>query len=156
MTISDAIPNNWMIGTPHGELSMPPLWLSPESAIDFTIGPESTPVEAMKQAAAMVGMTLPTCLSEVPDPEAVCETVKAVLTELVDVTARHRASLDLVGKVKFDGAHVTVSVGDMNCLLPAPSEEPGLYLVHRHADEVGQYAGDLGGRVTWAAIRVLQ
>jgi hypothetical protein len=46
-----------------------------------------------------------------------------------------------------------LSVGEMICPLPAPEDEPGLYLVHGVAAEVGQNIGDHGGRVTWAAIR---
>lgn len=126
-----------------------------DSFIDFTIGPESTPVEAMSRATAMVGMSLPTFLAEVPGADQVCTRVQAVLTELVDITARHKAGRDLVGRVAFDGTHVTVSVGDMDIPLPAPEEEPGLYLVHGIAGkDVGQYAGDHGGRVTWAAVAV--
>lgn len=144
--------------TEHGipaNTATPALWpFAMDSSIDFTIGPAVTPVQAMSQATAMVGMTLPTFLTGLADPTAVCHAVESVLTELVDVTARHKASLDLVGRVAFDGSHVTVSIGDMDGPLPAPEQEPGLYLVHRLADEVGQYAGDLGGRVTWAAVAV--
>lgn len=106
----------------------------------------------MEQAGAMVTMSLPRFLKGTPGAEETCAAVQAVVTELVDVTARHKAGTDLVGSVAFDGSHVTVSVGDMDCELPAPEEEPGLYLVHRVAAEVGQYAGDHGGRVTWAAV----
>ncbi|OEJ21020.1 hypothetical protein [Streptomyces subrutilus] len=123
-----------------------------DSAIDFTIGPEVTSVQAMAQATAMIRMTLPMFLSDVPEQAEVCRAVESVVTELVDVTARHKAGVDLVGRVAFDGTHVTVSVGDIKGALPAPEQEPGLYLVHRLADEVGQYAGDFGGRVTWAAV----
>jgi hypothetical protein len=123
-----------------------------ESRVDFVIGPEATPVEAMEQAGAVVTMSLPRFLEGMPGAEKTCADVQAVLTELVDVTARHKAGTDMVCAVAFDGAHVTVSVGDMGRTLPAPEEEPGLYLVRRVASEVGQYAGDLGGRVTWAAI----
>lgn len=125
-----------------------------DSSIDFTIGPAATPDQAMKQATAMVRMTLPMFLVDVADVTVVCHAVESVVTELVDVTARHKAGVDLVGKVSFDGSHVTVSVGDMTGPLPTPEQEPGLYAVHRLADEVGQYAGDLGGRVTWAALAV--
>lgn len=106
----------------------------------------------MEQAGAVVAMALPMFLRDLPHAAETCAAVQAVLTELVDVTARHKAGLDLVGKVTYDGAHVTVTVGDMDCPLPAPEEEPGLYLVHRIASDVGQYAGDHGGRVTWAAV----
>lgn len=124
------------------------------SCMDFTIGPEATPVQAMARATAMAAMSLPSFLADVPGPEQVAARVQAVLTELVDVTARHKAGVDLVGRIAFDGTHVTVSMGEMNIPLPPPIEEPGLYLVHRVAAEVGQYAGDHGGRVTWAAVAV--
>lgn len=145
--------------TSHPERALPvhgtPLapWASAvESRVDFVIGPEATPVEAMKQAGAVVTMSLPRFLGGTPGAEETCAAVQAVLTELVDVTARHRAGIDLVCAIAFDGAHVTVSVGDMGRTLPASEEEPGLYLVRRVASEVGQYAGDHGGRVTWAAV----
>lgn len=124
------------------------------SRIDFSIGPEASPAEAMERASSMVTLVLPRFLAGVPGADKTRESVQAVLAELVDVTARHRASLDLVGHIVYDGEHVTVSVGDMNGQLPAPEEEPGLYLVHRVAVQVGQYAGDFGGRVTWAAVPV--
>ncbi|MFJ4084995.1 hypothetical protein ACIP2Z_39380 [Streptomyces iakyrus] len=95
-------------------------------------------------------MALPRLLEGVSDETGAV--VRAILTELVDVTARHGAGGDLVASVAYDGVHVTVSVGDMGRALPAPEEEPGLYLVHRLASDVGQYAGDQGGRVTWAAV----
>jgi hypothetical protein len=128
--------------------------LAAASSISFAIGPETSPVEAMERSVALVAMSLPTFLEGVPGAGLVCADVQAVLTELVDVTARHKAGLDLVGRAVFDGSHVTVSVGEMNRPLPPAQEEPGLYLVHRLADDVGQHAGDHGGRVTWASIRV--
>lgn len=154
VTISDAAPHNWPTSASAREeqITAAPDLLGVESSITFSIGPETSPVEAMKQAEATVAMMLPRFLAEVPGAKDVCAAAQAVLVELVDVTARHKAGSDLVGKVAYDGDHVTVSVGDMDCSLPAPEEEPGLYLVHRAAVEVGQYAGDHGGRVTWAAV----
>ncbi|MGW3627617.1 hypothetical protein [Streptomyces sp. NPDC000880] len=156
MTISDATPSNRAAATSAASTMCTAPWLatSMESCIDFTIGPEATPVQAIEQATAMARMTLPMSLQGVPDSAALCSAVESVLTELVDVTARHRASLDLVGKMAYDGSHITVSVGDMGRALPTPEEEPGLYLVRRVADEMGQYAGDHGGLVTWAAVAV--
>lgn len=131
------------------------LWrLAAASSIGFAMGPETSPVEAMERSVAMVSMSLPAFLGGVPDAGRVGADVQAVLAELVDVTARHRAGLDVVGRVVFDGSHVTVSVGEMNRPLPSPYEEPGLFIVHRLADDVGQHAGDHGGRVTWASIHV--
>ncbi|MFJ4988706.1 hypothetical protein ACIP9H_33515 [Streptomyces sp. NPDC088732] len=155
MTVSDAAP--YGRPSPNHITEQPDLdrWMNgAESSISLTIGPEWTPVQAMEQAVAMVAMSLPTFLDELPDRDDVCADVQAVLRELVDVTARHKASVDLVAEVVFDGAHVTVSVRDMDCDLPAPEEEPGLYLVHRLAEDVGQYPGDNGGRITWAAVPV--
>lgn len=153
MTISDATPHNWPPRpTFPAEGTAAPHLLGVESTIDFAIGPEATPIEAMERAGAMAALSLPRFLEGVAGAEDTCAAVQAVLTELVDVTARHKAGHDLVARLGFDGAHVTVSVGDMNCLLPAPEDEPGLYLVHRVASDVGQYAGDNGGRVTWAAV----
>ncbi|MEV7512111.1 hypothetical protein AB0O57_29560 [Streptomyces sp. NPDC091201] len=125
-----------------------------DSALDFSISPTAQPGQEVNQVTTMVRMTLPMFLVDVPEQAAVCAAVEAVVTELVDIAARHRASADLVGRVAFDGTHVTVSVGDMAGPLPAPEQEPGLYLVHRLADDVGQYDGDFGGRVTWAALPV--
>lgn len=156
MTISDAVPHNWppQQAAPAGEedAALDRLLSVEISNIDFAIGPEASPVEAMERAGAMVAMSLPRFLEGTPGAEETCAAAQAVLTELVDVTARNKTGLDLVGRVAFDGAHVTVSVGDMGCPLPPPETEPGLYLVHRVAVEVGQYAGNMGGRVTWAAV----
>ncbi|MFB8120612.1 hypothetical protein ACFQ6U_13490 [Streptomyces sp. NPDC056465] len=153
MTISDATPHNWPPRPPFtGESDAAPYLLGVESSVDFAIGPEASPIEAMERAGAMAALSLPTFLAGVAGAEETSGAVQAVLTELVDVTARHKAGLDLVARLVFDGTHVTVSVGDMDCPLPAPEEEPGLYLVHRMASDVGQYAGDNGGRVTWAAV----
>ncbi|GAA5070374.1 hypothetical protein [Streptomyces similanensis] len=150
MTISDATPHNLTAGPPAADIAS---LTSPVSAMHFVIGPHCTPIEAMGQAAGVTSAALPLILEGLADAANVCADVQAVLTELVDITARHRAG-DLVGSITYDGAHVTVSVGDMDCPLPAPEVEPGLYLVRGLATDVGQYAGDHGGRVTWAAVAV--
>ncbi|MDR3084467.1 MAG: hypothetical protein LBV60_26730 [Streptomyces sp.] len=136
----------------------PALWpplTTKACSVDFSIGPEIAPVEAMERAVAMVRFAVPRFFAE-PDGETavnVSERAEAVLRELVDVTARHkRPETYLTGRVEYDGSHVTISVGDMARSLPGPEEEPGLYLVYGMASEVGQYAGDHGGRVTWAAV----
>ncbi|MET8696835.1 hypothetical protein ABZV65_30345 [Streptomyces bauhiniae] len=147
MTISDATPHHWPL-----DLLGAPQQLGVENAASFAIGPEVSPVEAMDQALAVVAPQLARFLLGLPDADWVYRDALAVLTELVDVTARYRASVDLRGRVAFDGSHVTVTVNEMDCALPAPEDEPGLYLVHRAADDVGQYAGDEGGWVTWASI----
>ncbi|CAL9326774.1 hypothetical protein [Streptomyces sp. SudanB91_2054] len=148
MTISDATPH---IST--GALAgLDATTFGAVSSLAFSIGPNVTPVEAMQQAGAMASMTLPRFLAGKPGAEETGADALAVLTELVDLTARHKASSALVGRVSYDGLHITVSVGDMDGALPPPETEPGLYLVHRVAAEVGQYAGDMGGRVTWAAV----
>ncbi|MEU5978466.1 hypothetical protein [Streptomyces sp. NPDC047315] len=153
MTISDAVPHNPPPPTAFSNDAGGPLnLLDTASAISFSIGPDTPPSVAMEEAVAMVGMTLPRFLAGAPGAKVTCEAAQAILRELVDVTARHKASQDLVGRVTYDGAHVMVSVGDMDCRLPAPEEEPGLYLVHRVADDVGQYSGDMGGQVTWASV----
>ncbi|MDI3102001.1 hypothetical protein QJ054_33745 [Streptomyces sp. AN-3] len=149
MTISDATPHNF---TQQGALEEIARALGSASSVHFTLGPEVTPVLAMERAAATVAHALPSVLDGVRDLERVCSEVQAVLTELVDVTARNRAGVYLVGTVEYDGRHVTVAMGDMNRTLPPPEEEPGLYLVHRLAVDIGQYEGDHGGRVTWAAV----
>ncbi|MFF9901346.1 hypothetical protein [Streptomyces longispororuber] len=154
MTISDAAPFNW---PPRADIrgqggADPAVLLGAENAVDFAIGSAVSPAEAMDRAVAMTALALPRLLDKAHVPADACSSVEAVVTELVDVTARHQASADLVARLAYDGAHFTVSVGDMARALPAPEEEPGLYLVHRVAAEVGQYAGDHGGRVTWAAV----
>ncbi|MFJ4880101.1 hypothetical protein ACIP93_33505 [Streptomyces sp. NPDC088745] len=153
MTIFDAIPHNWPLRTafPGEEDASSPL-LDVENSVDFVIASEVSPVEAMERAVALSAVALPRMLQGAPDLVRTCDNVKAVLAELVDVTARNQASDALIARIAYDGAHVTVSVGEMGRPLPAPEEEPGLYLVHRIASEVGQYAGDHGGRVTWAAV----
>lgn len=139
-------------GIPTQKIAAPQWPTMMDSCIDFAIGPEASPVEAMERAGAMTSLSLPRLLEETPGATDTLSAVQAVLTELVDVTARHKAGLDLVVRLAFDGAHVTVSVGDMDCPLPAAAEEPGLYLVYGVASEVGQHVGDNGGRVTWAAV----
>ncbi|MCG8971856.1 hypothetical protein [Streptomyces sp. CL12-4] len=155
MTISDATPH-WppYAPAPGGDGSASALLIGVEDSIDFVIDPEASPVQAMEQAGAMAALALPSMLEGAPDPIRLCADVRALLVELVDVTARHRATPMLVARMSYDGAHVTVSVGEMDRPLPVPEEEPGLYLVHGIASEVGQYAGDHGGRVTWAAVSV--
>ncbi|RZU28204.1 hypothetical protein EV284_6370 [Streptomyces sp. BK022] len=147
MTISDAAPHHLYI-----DVLGAPRQLGVEKAASFVIGPEVSPVEAMDQARAVVAPQLARFLQGLPDADWVRGDALAVLTELVDVTARYRAGVDLRGRVAFDGSHVTVTVSEMDRALPAPEDEPGLYLVHRAADDIGQYAGDDGGRVTWASI----
>jgi hypothetical protein len=124
-----------------------------ENSVDFVIGPEVSPVQAMKQARALAALALPRMLEGAHDVTMISADVQAVLGELVDVTARHTLGAGLLARIAYDGWHVMVTVGEMICALPAPEDEPGLYLVHRTADKVGQYVGDRGGRVTWAAIR---
>ncbi|MFE6639507.1 hypothetical protein ACFVFT_38665 [Streptomyces tendae] len=150
MTISDATPHNST--TDAGALEQLAGALGAVSSVHFTLGPEVTPIQAMEKATAAVAFILPSVLEGVRDVSRVCSEVQAVLTELVDVTARNRAGSHVVGNVEYDGQHVTVAVGDMGRPLPAPEEEPGLYVVHRLAAEFGQYAGDHGGRVSWAAV----
>ncbi|MER7952003.1 hypothetical protein ABTY59_31895 [Streptomyces sp. NPDC096079] len=128
--------------------------LAAEDSFDFVIGLEATPAQAMERADALLRMALPLFLERRKGSLAAFEPAAAVLTELVDVTARYAAGDALVGRVAFDGFHVTISVGDMHCELPRPEIEPGLYTVHRLAAEFGQYAGDHGGRITWAAVAV--
>ncbi|MFF8696290.1 hypothetical protein ACF08W_29165 [Streptomyces sp. NPDC015144] len=150
MTISDAAPHNW---PPHalGEGGAA-LLLGVENSVDFVIGPDVSPLEAMERANATGALILPRLLEGAPYVDRTHDNVQAVLQELVDVTARHSAGAGLVARLAYDGAHVTVSVGDMDGTLPAPEVEPGLYLVYRLASDVGQYVGDHGGRVTWAAV----
>lgn len=125
-----------------------------ENSLDFRIGPERTPVEAIRRSNRFATMVLPALLAGLPESEAASEAVLKVLTELVDVTARHRASVDLSGRVSCDGSHVMLTVGEMCRPLLAPEEEPGLYTVHRLTDDFGQYRGDDGGYVTWASVPV--
>jgi hypothetical protein len=154
VTISDIGPRNFSPRTSaeRGSESDPALLFGVESSVDFVIGPEVSALKAMEQARALAALALPRMLGGVPGVAAISADVQAVLLELVDVTVRHTVGAGLFARIAYDGAHVTVSVGDMVGTLPAPEVEPGLYLVHRLASEVGQYAGDHGGRVTWAAV----
>ncbi|QFG13289.1 hypothetical protein SEA_GILGAMESH_97 [Streptomyces phage Gilgamesh] len=153
MTISHAAPH-WPPNAlaPGDGGAAPALLVSVENSVDFVIGPEVPSVAAMERADTVASLALPRMLEDVPDAARICAEVQAVLIELVDVTARYRADGPLVGRIAHDAGHITVSVGDMARVLPAPEEEPGLYLVHRLASEIGQYEGDHGGRVTWAAV----
>ena len=125
-----------------------------DNSIEFRLGPEHTPVQSMRRARGFVAKVLPALLAGAPSAKVVAETALAVLTELVDVAARHRASVDLSGRVSYDGEHVLITVGEMSRPLPAPEEEPGLFLVHRLADDIGQHRGDGDGYATWASIPV--
>ncbi|MFG2512610.1 hypothetical protein [Streptomyces sp. NPDC048584] len=156
MTISDAMPQLWAsrlqfaaVRSGTGvSLGLPNL----EDSIEFRLGPEHTAVQSMRRARSFVAKVLPTLLAGASNVEAVEEATLAVLTELVDVTARHRASVDLSGRVSYDGDHVLITVGEMGRPLPAPEEEPGLFLVHRLTDDIGQYRSDEAGYVTWVSV----
>lgn len=56
------------------------------------------------------------------------------------------AGIDLVAPLAYDGGRLMVSVSEMH-RLPALREEPGPCVVPRAVSEVGQCAGDRGGRV---------
>ncbi|MFD7501548.1 hypothetical protein [Streptomyces sp. NPDC059850] len=157
MTISDAmLCASALRSSAAAKAKVPavPQVLGVENSLEFRIGPECSPVEAMRRSDRFVSMVLPALLMAEPEAAALAEAVLAVLMELVDVTARHRASLDLAGRVSFDGAHALVTVGEMNRALPTPEEEPGLYLVRRLVDDIGQYRGDEAGYVTWLSVPV--
>ncbi|CAM5234638.1 hypothetical protein [Streptomyces griseomycini] len=151
MTISDATPHNPAAGSLEEMLAGA---LGTVSSVHFTIGPEASPTEAVDSISASAALVLPRLLHGAPEAAEKHAMVQDVLTELVDITARHKASLDLVVHITYDGEHILVSAGDMDRPLPAPEEEPGLYLVNRIATEISQHAGDNGGRITWAAIDV--
>lgn len=148
MTLSD----NWATPRSKGVAFDAIPAAAPLSSLDFVINREVSPAEAVEQSTLVAEMALPAFFEGRGNAAPLTANVVAVLTELVDVTARHKPDIDLVCRVSFDGQHVTVSVGDMGRTLPPPEEEPGLYLVHRIADQVGQYDGFHGGRVTWAAV----
>ncbi|MFE4579440.1 hypothetical protein [Streptomyces chartreusis] len=156
MTISDAITPHWassLLSAPAGRGATTPHGLpNLEKSIEFRLGPEHTPFQSVRRARRFASTVLPALLADAPNVKAVGEAALAVLTELVDVTARHRASVDLSGRVSYDGDHVLITVGEMDRPLPAPEEEPGLFLVHRLTDDVGQYRGDEAGNVTWVSV----
>lgn len=158
MTISDAISPLWGSGLPAAATGQgaaaPKGLLGAEAVIEFRLGPEHAPIQSMRRARGFVAKVLPSLLRGAPEAKTLAEAVLAVLTELVDVTARHRIGIDLSGRVSYDGDHVLVTVGEMGRRLPASEEEPGLYIVHRVADEVGQYLGDEGGYMTWVSVPV--
>ncbi|SEE83561.1 hypothetical protein SAMN05216483_6714 [Streptomyces sp. 2131.1] len=151
VTISDAAPHNWPPRALMGEGGAA-LLLGVENSVDFVIGPDVAPIEAMERAYATAALLLPRLLKGAPYADRTGDEVQAVLQELVDVTARHCAGAGLVARIAYDGGDVTVSVGDMTGALPAPEVEPGLYLVYRLASDVGQHVGDHGGWVTWASV----
>ncbi|WP_328333512.1 hypothetical protein [Streptomyces sp. NBC_00455] len=128
--------------------------LTMDRDITFAIGPEAKPVDAMARATAFARRTLPMLLKDAPGTVAVASNAIKVLAELVDITARDRHGTDVLGRVAFDGAHITVSVGEMSSSLPSPDEEPGLYLVCGLADDIGQYRSDEGGYTTWVSVPV--
>ncbi|MFI1012573.1 hypothetical protein [Streptomyces sp. NPDC020965] len=122
--------------------------------ITFCLGPDVTPVDAMARGVAFARRTLPMLLKGSPAEQAISEDAISVVRELVDITARRRHSTDILGRIVADGAHLTVSVGEAQGPLPRPDVEPGLYLVRRLVDDIGQYRGDEGGYVTWASVPV--
>ncbi|MFJ7054659.1 hypothetical protein ACIQU7_23410 [Streptomyces albidoflavus] len=123
--------------------------LAAPASLSLVIGPELTPVKAIEQAAA----TLDMLLAEMLTADAF-QAVRAVAVELVDLAARYAGSEDLTLAVDIDAAYATVTAGEMRCPLPAPDEEPGLYLVQRTATAVMQHRGAGGGFVTWAAVPI--
>lgn len=157
VTISDAVPLLWASSqrTPAARQNAAvPQVLGATNSLEFRLGPERKPVEALRRSRRFAAMVLPALLGEMPDAAAVAESVLGVLAELVDVTARHRASVDLAGRIAYDGAHVLITVGEMDRPLPDPEGEPGLFLVRRLVDDLGQYRGDEAGYVTWASVPV--
>lgn len=83
-----------------------PQVLGVANSLAFRVGPERDPAEVMCRSHRFAAVVLPALLGELPEAAAVAESVLAVLTELVDVIARHRASVDLAGRISFDaGAH---------------------------------------------------
>ncbi|MEU8911719.1 hypothetical protein [Streptomyces nigrescens] len=157
MTISDAVPLLWASSLrppAAGRNAAVSQVLGTANSLEFRVGPERDPAQAMRRSRRFAAMALPALLGELPEAATVAESVLAVLTELVDVTARHRASVDLAGRISCDGAHVLLTVGEMDRPLPGPEEEPGLFLVRRLTDDVGQYRGDEGGHTTWVSVPV--
>ncbi|MGX1907716.1 hypothetical protein ACWIID_02450 [Streptomyces phaeochromogenes] len=157
MTISDATPLPWASSlrtTPAGKAATVPHVLGIENFLEFRIGPEHGPADTMRRSHRFAAMVLPALLAGAPNANVVEETALAVLTELVDVTARHRASIDLSGRIAYDGDHVLITIGEMDQQLPDSEEEPGLFLVRRLTDEIGQYCGDEAGYVTWGSVPV--
>lgn len=157
MTISDSMPQLWAssLRTPAAEKpAAAPDVLGAENSLEFRIGPEHGPIEAMRRSHRFTAMVLPALLGGLPQASLVAESVLAVLTELVDITARHRASVDLAGRISCDGDHVLITVGEIGSALPEPEEEPGLFRVRGLVDDIGQYRGDEGGYTTWASVPV--
>ncbi|MFG2864709.1 hypothetical protein [Streptomyces sioyaensis] len=157
MTISDAVPLLWAssLRTPAARQNAAVTQvLGATNSLEFRLGPEHKPADALHRSRRFASMVLPALLGEIPAAAVVVESVLGVLTELVDVTARHRASVDLAGRISYDGAHVLLTVGEMGRPLPDPDAEPGLFLVHRLVDDIGQYRGDEAGYVTWASVPV--
>lgn len=158
MTISDAMSPLWVsslqTAAARQGTAAPQGLPDVENSIEFRLGPERTPVQSMRRARGFVAKVVPALLAGAPNAKVVEEATLAVLTELVDVTARHRASIDLSGRVSYDGDHVLITVGEMDQPLPSSEEEPGLFLVHRLTDEIGQYRGDEAGYVTWSSVPV--
>lgn len=157
MTISDAVPLLWSSSLrTHAARQNTAVTqvLGATNSLEFRLGPEHKPAEALHRSRRFAAMVLPALLGEIPDAAAVVESVLGVLTELVDVTARYRASVDLAGRISCDGAHVLLTLGEMDRPLPDPEAEPGLFIVHRSVDDIGQYRGDEGGHVIWASVPV--
>lgn len=155
MTISDAMPHLWAssLRIPTAGTPATPQATGAENALEFRIGPERTPAEAERRSHRFAALALPALL-RTPLHRDTPQAVLAVLTELVDITARHRASLDLAGRISYDGDHVLITVSAMDKPLPPPEEEPGLYSVHRYADDYGQHSADECGYATWASVPI--
>ncbi|NGO66993.1 ATP-binding protein [Streptomyces boncukensis] len=151
MTISDTTPHKWVsaLRTRVAEPDRAPWASAVENSLEVRLSAEHPPTEAIRRVRSFVETFLPALLPGRPEMQ---ETVLAVLTELVDITARHQHCPDLEGRISTDGAHVMLTLGEMDRPLPSPDEEPGLYLVHRLVDDIGQYRGDQGGHATWASV----
>ncbi|WP_190128400.1 hypothetical protein [Streptomyces mashuensis] len=122
--------------------------------ITFCLGTSTAPASPMERAAAFARRTLPMLLKGAPAAQAASDDVISVVRELVDIASRDRHGPDILGRIVFDGTHITVSVGEKQGPLPQPDDEPGLYLVRRLTDDIGQYRGDNAGYVTWASVPV--
>ena len=80
--------------------------------------------------------------------------VQTVVRHLVDVASRGVAGEHIVCELWHDDRHVCVSVEELAGPAPTPADEPALLEVDRLTEDRGQYAGDRGGTVMWASVRI--
>jgi hypothetical protein len=109
--------------------------------------------DAAPRCAAFARNVLRAFTTGLQNADEAVSSALAAAYELADTAARRAWGEAFNADLTYDGQHVMISVGDIhpidNC-----ENEPGLFLVKRVADDVGEHSGEYGGSIIWASIPV--